>query len=96
MGDLGDKIERICAHKATFWIFTVAFAIGVRINVDVANIAISYFTAALLLLTLSGQRRSDKALHAKVDDLECAIEQADSGNVRLEERPEHEIEAKRK
>ena len=93
---MGDKIERWCAHPFAFWVFTIAFVIGVRINVDVANIAISYFTAALLLLTLSGQRRSNKALHAKVDDLECAIELADSNNVRLEELPEHEIEARRK
>lgn len=93
---MGDKIEQVCAHPLAFWLFTVAFIVGVRINVDVANIAISYFTAGLLLVTLGGQRRSNKALHAKVDDLECAVQEADSNNVRLEERTEREIEAKRK
>lgn len=95
MRDFGDTIERWCAHPLAFWLFTVAFFIGVRMNVDVANIAISYFTAALLLLTLGGQRRSDKASHVKLDDLVRAVEQADSTNARLEDRSEAEIEAKR-
>lgn len=93
---MGDKVEQWCAHPIAFWLFTAAFMIGVRINVDVTNIAISYFTAGLLLLTLGGQRRSNKALHVKVDDLECAVERADSNNVRLEERTEKEIEELRK
>jgi low affinity Fe/Cu permease len=92
---MGDKIEQMCAHPSAFWIFSVLFIGGIFINVDVTNIFISYFTAALLLLTLGGQRQSNRATHAKLDDLECAINEADSTNVRLEERPEKEIEAKR-
>jgi len=92
---MGDFIEKCCAHPAAFWLFTGLFAIGITINVDVTNIAISYFTAALLLLTLGGQRRSDKASHVKLDDLERSVENARSDNARLEERTEREIEAKR-
>jgi low affinity Fe/Cu permease len=92
---MGDKIEKWCAHPAAFWFFTVAFIVGVRINVDISNIAISYFTAALLLLTLGGQRRSNKAMHVKLDDLEVAVDAANNENARLEELAEHEIEAKR-
>lgn len=95
MGDLGDTIERLCAHKAAFWIFTLAFAIGVFVNVDIANILISYFTAGLLLLTMSGQRRSNKAIHAKLDGLIDAADEADDSLERLEDRTEREIEAKR-
>ena len=92
---IGDRIERACAHPAAFWIFTAAFVVGIVVSIDATNIAISYFTAGLLLLTLGGQRRSDKAMHAKLDDLECALDVADSSNARLEARSEDEIEAKR-
>jgi low affinity Fe/Cu permease len=93
---VGDRIEKWCAHPAAFWLFTLAFGIGIGINVDVTNIAISYFTAGLLLLTLGGQRRSDKASHVKLDDLECAVENARTENARLEERTEEEIEEARR
>jgi len=54
---MGDKIERLCAHPAAFWVFTVAFVLGLTVSIDVTNIAISYFTAALLLLTTNSQAR---------------------------------------
>lgn len=92
---MGEAIERACAHPLAFWVFTVLFAIGCTWNIDVTNIAISYFTCALLLLTLGAQRRSGLAMHTKLDDLECAVEQADDTNKRLEERTEQEIEEKR-
>lgn len=92
---MGDIVERWCAHKYAFWIFTGAFVIGVFINVDWANIAISYFTAGLLLLTLSGQRRSNLANHAKLDALIDAAEDADDSFERLEELEEKQIEGKR-
>jgi len=89
-------IERLCAHPAAFWIFSALFVVGVWWNLDATNIGISYFTAALLLLTLGAQRRSNLAVHAKLDDLECAVDAADNSMVRLEEKAEHEIEAVRK
>lgn len=92
---MGDRIERLCGHWSAFWIFTALFYVGIRWNVDITNIAISYFTAALLLLTTSSARRSDKAMHVKLDDLECAVQEARSENARLEERTEKEIEAAR-
>lgn len=92
---MSDTIERLCAHPVAFWLFSALFAAGLTVSVDVTNIAISYFTAGLLLLTLSGQRRSNLAVHAKLDDLECAVDAADSSNARLEQLAEREIEAKR-
>lgn len=92
---MGERVERLCAHPAAFWVFTVAFVVGITINIDATNIAISYLTAALLLLTVGSARRSDKAMHAKLDDIECALEPANSDNARLEDRSEREIEERR-
>lgn len=89
---MGDRIERICAHPAAFWVFTALFVVGCIHALDATNIAISYFTAGLLLLTTGSARRSDKAMHAKLDDIECAIAEANSDNARLEDRSEQEIE----
>ncbi len=68
---------------------------GPRLSLDATNYAISVFTAGLLLLTVGGARRSDKAMHAKLDNLEQAVSAARSDNARLEERDEEEIEARR-
>ena len=68
MSNLGDRIEHLCGHPAAFPLFTAAFLVGLMVSVDVTNIAISYFTAGLLLLTIEGQRRSSKAMHVKLDD----------------------------
>jgi hypothetical protein len=67
-----------------------------RISIDAANYGISVYTALLLVVTIGPSRRSLKALHAKADDLECAIEGARSENARLEERTEREIEERRR
>lgn len=91
-----DRIEKACGHPVAFYLFTVLFVAGVMIDIDTTNIAISYFTAALLLLTLGPSRRSNLAIHAKLDDMECAIKEARSENVRLEEKTEREIEETRK
>jgi low affinity Fe/Cu permease len=93
---IGDALEAACGHWLALPIFTGGFLAGASVNIDVANIAISYITAALLFLTINRDRRSNAALHAKLDDLEASTTEADSGNVRLEERSEAEIEARRK
>lgn len=93
---MGDWIERQCAKSGAFWLYTALFAVGIAVTVDLTNIAISYFTCALLLLTVGGARRSDKAMHAKLDDLLCSVREAHSEMSRLEEKAEDEIEAQRR
>ena len=94
--DISDHVERICSHALALPVFTVAFVGGMlTIGTDVTNIGVSYLTAALLFLGMGRARRSDKAMHAKLDDLEKNLEEATTENVGLEERTEEEIEARR-
>lgn len=95
MTDVGDWIERQCAKPPALVMFVVCVSVGPFVNLDATNYAISVFTAGLLLLTLAGARRSDKAMHTKLDDVVDAIEDAPSEHVRLEDRTEAEIEAAR-
>ena len=92
----GDRFEAAAGSVVGRVAFVLWCALAPRFSADVANYAISVYTAAILVFTIPASRRSLKALHAKVDDLEDAIEEADSRNVRLEERDEAEIEACRK
>lgn len=88
----GDTIERLCGHPFAFILFTVGFIAGARVHIDATNIAISYITAALLLLTVGSARRSNKAMHVKLDDLEEAVDKANSMNRHIEDLTEQEIE----
>lgn len=94
--EIGDQLEKWCAHPLALPVFTAAFALGMlTIGVDVTNIAVSYFTVALLLLGMSRSRRSEKAVHVKLDDLEVKVPQATTENAGLEDEPEDVIDAKR-
>ncbi len=93
---MGDWIERQCAKPPALVIFCICVVIGPRLSLEATNYAISVFTAGLLLLTVGGARRSDKAMHTKLDDVVDAVEGAPSDHVRLEERTEKEIEQVRK
>lgn len=97
MNDIGERIERACAHWLAVPVFTLAFLASlVLIGVEPTNILISYQTIVLLLLTVGRDRRDRAAMHAKLDDLEIALPEADSGKAKLEEQPEEAIEAVRK
>lgn len=92
---MADRIESFAGSTTGImaflaWIILMPFA-----SVDVANYGISVYTAFVLIITIGLSRRDRKAMHAKLDDLECAVEQADSGNRRLEELTEEQIEEKR-
>lgn len=92
---MGDRVEKICAQPIAFWIFSILFVVGSWRSVDIANIAISYFTAALLLLTVGSARRSEKAMHVKLDAIIHALDKADDEIARVEELTEAEIEERR-
>jgi low affinity Fe/Cu permease len=92
---MGDWIEKICAKPIAFWIFSVLFIIGSWKSIDIANISISYFTAALLLLTVGSARRSEKAMHVKLDAIIHALDKADDEIAQVEELTEAEIEERR-
>lgn len=91
---VSDGAERACAHWSALLVFTLAFAFGmIVIGVDVTNIAVSYFTCALLLVGMDKARRDRLAVHVKLDDLEERIPCATTENVGLEDKPEDEIRA---
>jgi low affinity Fe/Cu permease len=92
---IGDWVECQCGKPLALVLFILCVIIGPKFNLDATNYGISVFTAGLLLLTVNGARRSDKAMHTKLDDLERAVGEARSENARLEERTEQEIEAVR-
>ena len=97
MDRLADTLERACAHPAALPVFLTLAGLGWDLGVvDVANYLISVFTVGLLLLSLGRDRRERMATQAKLDALVAAIPDADDGHVRLEERTEAEIEARRK
>ncbi len=92
---VADRLERYCGHPLALVLFILWCAAVPALNVDVANYGISVFTAALLLLTLGAQRRSAKALHAKLDEQIRKDEKTDSKLAHIEDLTEDEIEAKR-
>jgi low affinity Fe/Cu permease len=92
--EIGDRLEKYCAHPLALPIFTVIFLAGLWIiGVDATNIAVSYFTIALLLLSLGRDRREKLATQAKLDDLVEQIPEADSSKAGLEKKTEDEIKA---
>jgi low affinity Fe/Cu permease len=90
-----DKLESAAGSTGGILVFIAWCSIAPVVNVDVANYGLSVYTAGLLVFTLASSRRDRKAIHAKLDDLECAVDSARSENARLEERTEEEIEQAR-
>lgn len=86
--EIGERIEKWCAHWLALPIFTTLVAIGLLVSFDLTNVAMSYFTIVLLLLTLGRDRRDSKAVQAKLDDL-------DPSKAHLEDEPEEAIDANR-
>lgn len=84
MGSLSGKV---CAVT---WCVVMPF-----FSWDVANYGISLYTLLAVLIGKPRERADRKAMHAKLDDLECAVEKADNANARLEELTEIEIEERR-
>lgn len=95
LGRAADKVEAAAGSPIGIAAFLAWCVFVPRLSVDVANYGISVYTAGLLVFSIPASRRDRKALHAKVDDLEEAIETANSANARLEELSEQEIEARR-
>ena len=91
-----DKVEASAGSPLGIFAFVAWCAFMPRLSIDAANYGISVYTAGLLVFSIPASRRDRKALHAKVDDLEDAIETANSDFVRLEDKSEAEIEACRK
>lgn len=90
-----DKIEATAGSPVGIVAFLLWCICMPMVNVDVANYGISVYTAALLVLTIGSTRRDRKAMHAKLDDLEVAVDAADNDLVRLEDKTEEEIELAR-
>ena len=93
---IAEWVEHRLAHWAVMPLCTAAIVAGLFWpGVDATNLAISILTVELLLLTLGRDRRDRKALHAKLDDLEIHLPQADSNKAHLEDKTEAEIETAR-
>jgi low affinity Fe/Cu permease len=93
------RLEEVERQAAQPW-FLVAFnvvigAAFVVAGVDIANILISIVTADLVLLGLGAARRSQLALHAKLDELIAATEGARDDLAHVEDMAEAEIQEKR-
>lgn len=89
-------IEHIAASQWFQWIFRALLIITfIIVGVDVANILISILTAEIVLLTLGANRRSNLALHAKLDELLHAADKARDDLVHLEDQAEEVIRDKR-
>lgn len=96
MDKLGDWIERLCSKPLALPVFLGLAAAGWFGDwIEPSNYLISVFTVALLLVTMGRDRRDRLAVQTKLDDLERSLPEASTENVRLEDQPEEEIEARR-
>ncbi len=92
-----EAAERIAAKP----VFLAAFN-GVLVGawliwgVDIANIIISIVTAELVLLGLGANRRSQLGIHAKLDTLVIATDNASDDLAHVEELSEEQIQEKRR
>lgn len=80
--------------------FLVAFnvilvSLWVSFGVDVPNIFISIVTAEIVLLTSGANRRSNLAIHAKLDEVIHATKEARDDLAHVEDLAEEDIEEKR-
>lgn len=92
-----EQAERIAAKPAFLIAFNVAIVVAfVVAGVDIANIGISIITADLVLIGLGAARRSQLALHAKLDELIVATDSARNDLTHIEERAEADIQEARK
>lgn len=91
-----ESAERIAA-KPSFLVAFNAVLLGawLAFGVDVANILISIVTAEIVLLGLGASRRSQLALHAKLDELLIATDKARDDLAHVEDMAEAEIQEKR-
>ena len=81
--------------------FLILFNVGLvglwaTFGVDVSNIFISIITAEIVLLTLGATRRSNIAMHAKLDELIDSQTGARNDIEHIEDRQEEEIMERRK
>lgn len=84
--EVGRKLERILAHPVSLALFLIWCGVMPFLSIDAANYGISFITAFLLFVTLGPSIKERKGVHIKLDDLEDSIEEADSGNVGIENR----------
>lgn len=91
-----ERAERIAAKPAFLLIFNACLvALWLMFGVDVANIMISIVTAELVLLSSGANRRSQLAVHAKLDELVAATDGARNDLEHIEDMAEAEIQEKR-
>ena len=94
---LAEATDRICAKPVAFISFNLLIVAAFLLaGIDVANIAISIVTADLVLLSAGANRRSFKALHAKLDELIGATDNARDDLERIEDEKEEKIEELRR
>src|SRR5687768_3463502 len=94
---IADAADRLCAKPIAFLAFNLAVAgLFVMAGVDLANIAISIFTADLVLMGAGANRRGFKALQAKMDEIIHATDGARNEIERIEEEQETVIERVRR
>lgn len=91
-----EAAERIAARPVFLLAFNGALLLAWLLwGVDVSNILISIVTAELVLLGLGAARRSQLALHAKLDELIHAVDGARDDLTHLEDEQEAIITEKR-
>jgi low affinity Fe/Cu permease len=88
---IADKLEQTAGSGLGIFAFIAWCALVPLWSVDTANYGIGVYTAFLLVIKIGPTRRDGLAVHVKLDDLECAIEQADSNNASIEHLTEAEI-----
>lgn len=92
-----EAAERIAAKPLFLLAFNAGLvALWILFGVDFANIFISIVTAELVLLGLGANRRSQLAVHAKLDELVAATDKARDELEHLEDLSEAEIAEKRR
>lgn len=91
-----ERAEQIAAKPSFLLAFNaVLLALWLVFGIDHANIYISIVTAELVLLGLGAQRRSQLAVHAKLDELIAATDGARDDLAHIEDMAETEIAEKR-
>jgi low affinity Fe/Cu permease len=84
--------EKASAHPVFLLFFNIGFiALGFCFGVDIANIFISIVTAEIVLISAGAARRSQLAIHAKLDEIVHSVGKAREDLVGIEHKTEQEI-----
>jgi low affinity Fe/Cu permease len=89
-GELADKVS---AHPIFLIVFNLALVIMLELSgIDSANFLISIVTAEMVLLAAGAARRSNKAIHKKLDEIIHSLDNARDELIGLESKSEKDID----